>query len=60
MQLIGLNGIGVLASVAKIGDRYVIFGALAVDSSIEDICHEIITLSENAVEAISALEEFLK
>ena len=49
-----------LSSFAKIGDRYVIFGALAVDSSIEDICHEIITLSENAVEAISALEEFLK
>ena len=49
-----------LSSFAKIGDRYVIFGALAVESNIEDICHEIITLSENAVEAISALEEFLK
>ena len=46
-----------LSSFAKIGDRYVIFGALAVESNIEDICHEIITLSENAVEAISARRE---
>ena len=49
-----------LSAFAKIGDRYVIFGALSIDSSIEDICHELITLSENAVEAISVLEEFLK
>ena len=49
-----------LSAFAKIGDRYVIFGALSIDSSIEDICHELITLSENAVEAMSLLEEFLK
>ena len=48
-----------LSSFSKIGDRYVMFGSLAVNSSFEDICHEIITLSENAVEAITALEEFL-
>lgn len=49
-----------LSAFAKIGDRYVIFGALSINSSIEDICHELITLSENAVEAITVLEEFLK
>ncbi len=48
-----------LSSFAKVGDRYVIFGALAIGSAAEDIYHEIITLSENAVEALSALEEFL-
>jgi hypothetical protein len=48
-----------LSSFSKIGDRYVIFGALSNNSGIEDICHEIITLTENAVESISALEEFL-
>ncbi len=49
-----------LSSFSKIGERYVIFGALSIGSGIEEICHEIVTLSENAVEAISALEEFLK
>lgn len=49
-----------LSAFAKIGDRYVIFGALSINSGIEDICHELITLSENAVEAITVLEEFLK
>jgi len=49
-----------LSAFAKIGDRYVIFGALSINSSIEDICQELITLSENAVEAITVLEEFLK
>ena len=49
-----------LSAFAKIGDRYVIFGAMAVNSSLEEISHELVTLSENAVEAITALEEFLK
>lgn len=49
-----------LSAFAKIGDRYVIFGAMAINSSLEEICHELVTLSENAVEAITALEEFLQ
>ena len=48
-----------LSSFAKVDDRYVIFGALSINSSIEDICQELVTLSENAVEAITVLEEFL-
>ncbi|HAK53743.1 MAG TPA: DUF2170 domain-containing protein [Gammaproteobacteria bacterium] len=48
-----------LSSFSKIGDRYVIFGALSNTSGIEDICGEIITLTENAVESITALEDFL-
>ncbi|MAI42470.1 MAG: YjfI family protein [Candidatus Azotimanducaceae bacterium] len=48
-----------LSSFAKIGDRYVIFGSLSNSSGIEDICLEIITLTENAVESITALEDFL-
>lgn len=48
-----------LSSFSKVGDRYVIFGALSITSSYDDICHEIVTLCENAVEAITALEEFL-
>lgn len=48
-----------LSSFAKIGDKYVVFGALALNSSFDDIAHEVILLSENTVEALAALEEFL-
>lgn len=58
-QLLELNIPMPLSSFSKLGNRYVIFGAMSVQSSIEDICHEIITLTENAVEAIVALEEYL-
>ena len=48
-----------LSSFGKLDDRFVIFGSMSVQSSIEDICHEIITLTENAVEAIDALKDYL-
>ncbi len=48
-----------LSSFGKLDDRFVIFGSMSVHSSIEDICHEIITLTENAVEAIDALKDYL-
>ncbi len=49
-----------LSAFAKVDNRYVIFGALSINSSIEEICQELVTLSENAVEAITALEDYLK
>ena len=49
-----------LSAFSKIGDRYVIFGALAVSSSFDDIVHELITLNENAVEALDVLSEYLQ
>ncbi|MFP6806084.1 MAG: DUF2170 family protein [Pseudomonadales bacterium] len=49
-----------LSAFAKVDNRYVIYGALSINSSIEDICQELVSLSENAVEAITVLEEFLK
>ena len=58
-EMLELNIPMPLSSFAKLGDRFVVFGALAINSNIEDICHEIITLTENAVEAIDALEEYL-
>ena len=58
-ELLELNIPMPLSSFARLGDRFVIFGSLSIHSSIENICHEIITLTENAVEAIDALEEFL-
>lgn len=49
-----------LSSFSKIGDRYVIFGALAISSDFNDICHEVVTLAENAAESLEAMEDFLQ
>ena len=49
-----------LSSFSKIADRYVIFGALSLNSSIEDIAHEIVTLSDNAIDSIEVMSDFLK
>jgi len=48
-----------LSSFARIGDQYAVFGALSTNSSIEDIAHEIVTLSDNSLEAIDVMSEFL-
>lgn len=48
-----------LSSFSRVGDKYVIFGAMSVNSDFEDIVYEVVNLTQNAVEAISALEDFL-
>ena len=47
-----------LSSFAKVENRYAVFGALAITSSISEISHEVVTLMENAVEALTALEDY--
>ena len=42
------------------GDYYHMFGALSAASSINDVVHEIETLSENVIQATEALKTFLK
>ncbi|RDH45754.1 YjfI family protein [Zooshikella ganghwensis] len=59
-SLLELNVPMPLSSFAKSGDKYLIFGALSIHSSFDDIIHEIITLHENALEATTALQTFLK
>lgn len=49
-----------LSSFSRIKDRYVVFGALSVNSSFDDVLHEVITLGENSVEVIDLMSEFLK
>jgi len=49
-----------LSSYGKMGDIYVVFGAMAVDSSIEEMILELQTLNDNALEAFEAMREFLK
>jgi uncharacterized protein YjfI (DUF2170 family) len=48
-----------LSSFGIVEERYVIFGALSVNSSLEDILHEIEMLSSNTLEAIDAMRDFL-
>jgi len=48
-----------LSSFSKIGDKYVIFGALSISSSFIDIEHELAVLSNNAIEVIDDMSEFL-
>ena len=48
-----------LSSFSKIGDKYVIFGALAISSTFSDIEHELAVLSSNALEVIDDMSEYL-
>ncbi|WP_394174981.1 YjfI family protein [Thalassotalea litorea] len=48
-----------LSSFSKIGDKYAIFGALSINSSFDDIEHELAVLSNNAIEVIDDMSEFL-
>ncbi len=49
-----------LSAFSKIGDKYVIFGALSINSSLADIEHELAVLSENALEVIDDMSDFLR
>jgi uncharacterized protein YjfI (DUF2170 family) len=48
-----------LSSFSKIGDKYVIFGALSISSSYSDIEHELAVLNNNAVEIIDDMSDYL-
>ena len=48
-----------LSSFSKIGDKYVIFGALAISSSFDDIEHELAVLNNNAIEVIDDMIDYL-
>jgi len=48
-----------LSSFSKIGDKYVIFVALSISSSLADVEHELTVLSNNAVEVIDDMSDFL-
>lgn len=49
-----------LSAFSRIGEQYILFGALATSSSVEDIIHEIEVLSDNTLDAVEAVAEFLK
>jgi uncharacterized protein len=48
-----------LSSFSKIGDKYAVFGAMSISSSIDDIAHELAVLSCNSMDVISEMSDFL-
>ncbi len=48
-----------LSSFSKIGDKYVLFGALSINSTFDDIEHELAVLSNNVLEIIDDMSEYL-
>ena len=48
-----------LSAYARVGDRFVLYGALSVSSNLDEVIEEIVTLNENAIDVVSAMEEFL-
>jgi uncharacterized protein len=48
-----------LSSFGRIGEWYAIFGALDQDSSASSVIKELTVLSDNAIDAIEAMSEYL-
>ena len=59
-KMIAMNIPMPLSSFGKMRDLYVVFGALAADSALDDVLLELKTLSDNALEASRLLEPFLR
>ena len=58
--MLDLNPSVPLSSFGRIGGRYVLTVALARGARPEDVAHEVAVLSDNALDALDALAEFLK
>ena len=56
--LLKLNVPMPLSSFSIIEDKYSIFGSLSVNSSFDDIAHELVALADNAIDALETLEEY--
>jgi uncharacterized protein YjfI (DUF2170 family) len=59
ISMLEMNILIPLSSFGKIGKTYVVFGALANTTSLEEIEMEIATLSNNSIEIITEMSEFL-
>jgi len=58
--LLDLNPSVPLSAFGRVGDRYVLQGALAANARVEDIAQDVAVLSDNALDALGALQDFLK
>ncbi len=59
-SMLSLNVPMPLSAFAKMDDKYAVFGAMSLNSSDEDVALEITTLSDNSLDAIEALSDYLK
>ncbi|WP_249383949.1 DUF2170 family protein [Chitinivorax sp. B] len=57
--MLDLNVAVPLSSFGRIQDKYVLFGALASHATPADIALEIVTLSDNSVDALDAMSDYL-
>ena len=48
-----------LSSFGKLGDQYLLFGAMATSSKVDEVILEIETLSDNTLSAIETMSDFL-
>ncbi len=58
-RLLTLNPSMPLSAFGRVGDAYVMFGSLAAESKFSNIVKELETLSENSIEAVGAVSEYL-
>ena len=58
--LLDLNPSVPLSSFGRVGKRFVLAGQLTRSARPEDVAHEVAVLSDNALDALGALTEFLK
>jgi uncharacterized protein YjfI (DUF2170 family) len=58
-MLLDLNVAIPLSSFGRIGGRYVLFGSLARNASVQDIAEDVAVLSDNSLDALSAFGEYL-
>jgi uncharacterized protein YjfI (DUF2170 family) len=58
--LLELNVPMPLSAFAVIEDYYAIFGALSCGSTLDSISDELVTLAQNSIDSLQALEEFVK
>lgn len=57
--MLDLNPSVPLSSFGRVGDRYVLFGALSRHARVQEIAEEIVVLSDNALDALDALSDYL-
>ena len=58
-SLLDLNPSVPLSSFGRVDGRYVLTGALGRNARVEDVAREVAVLSDNAIDALDALSEFL-
>jgi uncharacterized protein YjfI (DUF2170 family) len=57
--LLDLNPSVPLSAFGRVGDRFVLSGALRRDASVDEIAREVVVLSDNALDALDALSDYL-